>query len=204
MATSCYIVGDKDSNECILVDPASEGDRILAVLERMDLTVTTIVATHGHPDHVGAVAFLKEKTGAPFAMHSSDVPLVKEWSAMFGYMMLDYRMPPDPDVELAEGSVVQAGGMSLSVIETPGHTPGGVCLYGHGILLSGDTLFQMGMGRYDLPGGDGKALVESIHARLFPLPDETQVLPGHGDGSTIGWEREHNPFVRGGLLDDVI
>ena len=204
MATNCYLVGDEGTQECIVVDPAAEGDHILAVLERMELTVVMIVATHGHPDHTGAVAFLKDATGAPFAMHPHDVPLVKEWSDLFGSMIPDYRQSPAPDVELHEGDTVQVGGVSLSVIETPGHTPGGVCLYGHDILLAGDTLFQMGIGRYDLPGGDGQALLESIRTRLFTLPDETQVLPGHGDVSTIGWERQHNPFLQGGLPDNMI
>jgi glyoxylase-like metal-dependent hydrolase (beta-lactamase superfamily II) len=200
MATNAYLVGDDEKRECFVVDPGAEGERILAVLKRMGLALRMIVATHGHPDHVGAVAFLKEATGAPFGINPRDVPLLEEWGAMFGHGVLSgYRDPPHPDVELAEGDAIQAGDVALSVIETPGHTPGGISLYGHGILLCGDTLFNAGIGRCDLPGGDGHLLLESIRTRLLALPGDTKALPGHGDATTIGWERDHNPFLRGGL-----
>lgn len=204
MATNCYIVGDDETKECIVVDPASEAERVLAVLEKLGLKATLIAVTHGHPDHTGAVVPLLKATGAPFAMHPADVPYLPEWGSMFGFMIPGFQDPPSPDVELTKGSVVKAGGLSFAVIETPGHTPGGICLHNEGVLLSGDTLFQAGIGRYDLPGGDGSTLLESIRTRLFILPDEVDVFPGHGEATNIGWEKRHNPFMQGGLLEDVI
>jgi glyoxylase-like metal-dependent hydrolase (beta-lactamase superfamily II) len=204
MATNCYIVGDDEAKECIVVDPASEAERILAVLEKLGLKATLVAVTHGHPDHTGAVVPLLKATGAPFAMHPADVPYLPEWGSMFGFMIPDFQDPPSPDVELTEGAMVKVGSLSFAVIETPGHTPGGICLYGEGVLLSGDTLFQAGIGRYDLPGGDGRRLLESIRTQLFTLPDETEAFPGHGEATTIGWEKRHNPFTQGGLPEDVI
>jgi glyoxylase-like metal-dependent hydrolase (beta-lactamase superfamily II) len=121
--------------------------------------------------------------------------MIAEWSDLFGFMIPDYREPPVPDVELVEGTRVQVGGVAFDIIETPGHTPGGICLYGRGVLLSGDTLFRSGIGRYDLPGGDGQQLLDSIHNRLLVLPDDTRVYPGHGEPTTIGWEKCNNPFL---------
>ena len=197
LSTNAYLVGDDSRGECIVVDPASEGQRILDEMARLRLRAKLIVATHGHADHVGAVAFLKEATGVPFAMHSRDVSLATESGVTFGREMIPgYRDSPAPDMELKEGDDVEVGEFTFRVLETPGHTPGGVSLYGHGVLLSGDTLFQGGIGRYDLPGGDGAQLLQSIRSKLLDLPDDTQVLPGHGPPTTIGWERRYNPFLQ--------
>ena len=199
LATNAYLVGDDLRGECIVVDPASQGQRILDEMTRLRLRAKLILATHGHADHVGAVAFLKEATGALFAMHPRDVSLVNESGVMFGHGVIPgYRDPPTPDIELKEGDDIEVGEFTFRVLETPGHTPGGVSLYGHGVLLSGDTLFQEGIGRYDLPGGDGPRLLDSIRTRLLDLPDDTQVLPGHGPSTTIGWERRYNPFLQAG------
>ncbi len=197
LVENVYIVGWKASGECMVVDAGAEAERILHEVELLGLKVKLIVNTHGHGDHTAAVAGIQEATSAPFAIHEADVPLLKGSASWISQAIADYQPPPDPDRLLSEGDTVEVGGLSFSVLETPGHTPGGISLYGHGVVLTGDTLFQGSIGRYDLPGGDGRQLLESISAKLLTLPEETVVLPGHGMESTIGEEKRSNPFLRG-------
>ncbi len=140
---------------------------------------------------------MKEGTGAPYAIHDKDIPLLKgAATSSIVDMIPGFSPPPDPDMKLKDGDVVEAGSLSFKVLETPGHTPGGICLYGHDTLFTGDTLFQGSIGRFDSPGGDGQQLLNSIFGALVPLPDDTRVLPGHGSETTIGEEKRFNPFLK--------
>ena len=191
-----YIVGSQVTGECMVVDPGSQPERIMYEVENLALTVKLIVNTHGHGDHTSAVAGVKEATGAPYAIHEADLGLLSnsEWVRQ---AIPDYKAPPEPDRYLLEGDELSVGEHRFQVVETPGHTQGGICIYGNGMVFTGDTLFQNSIGRYDLEGGDGGQLMVSIFSKLLTLRDETIVLPGHGEQSTIGEEKQSNPFLQG-------
>ena len=195
-ATNCYIIAPSEGKEAVVVDPGAEAERILSEVKAMGLEVGLILSTHGHGDHTGAVAWLKEATGAPYALHSKDIPLLSQ-AGVARAMTPDFRDPPEPDRLLKGGDTVPVGEEGLLVLETPGHTPGGVCLYGGGAVFTGDTLFQGSVGRTDFPGGSHGVLISSILSKLMVLPEETVVCPGHGPQTTIGDERRWNPFLGG-------
>jgi hydroxyacylglutathione hydrolase len=198
LETNCWIVSNGFGGPAIVIDPAEDSARIVAELG--DRIVAAVVLTHGHFDHLGAVKALVAHTGAPLLVHAEDAQSITtpvgSGGAAFGF---DATAPP-PDRLLRDGDVVDAGDLRLSVLHTPGHTPGGICLFGDGgesqppQLFSGDTLFAGSVGRTDFPGGDGRALSLSIARKLAPLPPETVVHPGHGPDTTIGRERRLNPF----------
>jgi len=194
---NCFIAGCAETKEAMVVDPGDDAPEILAALERNDLTAKLIVLTHEHIDHIGAVESVREATKAPVAMHTVayDGTAGQSQTAMLWLGRPLPRMNP-PEVFLDEGQEVQVGKLQFRVLFCPGHTPGHICLYGEGVLFSGDVLFQLSIGRFDLPGGDGPQLLRSIRDKLWPLPDETLVLPGHGPATTIGQEKEHNPFLK--------
>ena len=197
-----YVVADEESKECIIVDPGAEPDRILSEIDKLGLRVKLIVNTHAHVDHVGAVATVKKRTGALYGIHNKDIPLLKEAaSSSIVHMISGFVPPPEPDIELVSGAIIRAGSLMFNVLETPGHTPGGLCFYGHDTVFTGDTLFQGSIGRFDFVGGDGRQLITSIFQELMPLPDETRVLPGHGSETTIGEERQSNPFLNDSGID---
>ena len=186
-ASNCYIVGSDSSKEGILIDAGDEADKILSNVEELELKIKYLVLTHGHIDHIGALEKVREATGALVAVHTDDARFIQE--------QLPNVAPPDKllnggdNIDFAEGSFL--------VIHTPGHSPGSICLLGHGVLFSGDTLFNYGIGRYDTPGGSYAQIMNSIHAKLMVLPSETVVYPGHGPETTIGDEHQGNPFLRG-------
>jgi glyoxylase-like metal-dependent hydrolase (beta-lactamase superfamily II) len=201
---NCSILGDEASGEAIVVDPGDEIPRILAVLQRHKLTVKQILITHAHIDHIAGAARLQALTGAPVLYNQNDLPLVKMMAVQAGWLGIQTPEVRPPDDTLDEGKVISIGAVSNgppalsgSILHTPGHTQGSVCLYlpEQNLLLAGDTLFAGSVGRTDLPGGDGPMLLRSIHSKLLPLPDETVVLPGHGPKTTIGDERLSNPFL---------
>ncbi len=194
LAVNCYIVGDEATREAMVIDPAAEAGVILRSIEELGLKIKSIVLTHGHPDHVAALKEVKEATGAEIAVHTGDAEYHRQQALalLFGLFCPD---PPPPDRLLRDGDSLDIGGLHFQVMHTPGHTPGGICLLGHGVLFSGDTLFNYGIGRYDLPGGDYALLMNSLRATLMSLPDETIVYPGHGPKTTIGAERRDNPFL---------
>jgi hydroxyacylglutathione hydrolase len=191
--TNCYIVGD-DNLTGMVIDPGDDAPGILARIKAMKLNIKDIVLTHGHMDHAGALAVVQKATGAAVAAHPADLSQLKDGSfaAIFG---LNYPAPPDSDLTLADGQEIKAGNIKFTVLHTPGHTQGGICLLGEGVVFTGDTLFNSGIGRTDLPGGNYQQLLHSIRTKLLNLDDRIKVYPGHGLPTTIGQERRTNPFL---------
>lgn len=196
LGVNCYIVGDDKTREAIVVDPGGNARDILDTLRREQLQCVAIVNTHAHFDHIIALTEVRERTGAPFMLHVDEAKVLASASLgakMFGFAMVQ---PKPAERLLRDGDAVRFGDVSLKILHTPGHTPGGICLLGDGWVISGDTLFQAGIGRTDLPGGDYATLMASIRDKLLTLPDAMVVYPGHGDSTTIGEERQLNPFLR--------
>ena len=193
-ASNCYIVGSEANKEGAIIDPGADAEEILKNVKKLGLNIKFIVLTHGHIDHTGALKEVKEATGAEVAIHTEEAESLQERSlaTMFG---LSYSPPSPPDRLLKGGDSIDIGGLHFLVLHTPGHSPGGICLLGEGVVFSGDTLFNYGIGRYDFPGSSGSQLMNSIHTKLMVLPDNTIVYPGHGPDTTIGTERRGNPFL---------
>jgi glyoxylase-like metal-dependent hydrolase (beta-lactamase superfamily II) len=196
---NCSILGDETSREAIVVDPGDDIPAIQRVLDRHGLMVKQIVITHAHIDHIAGAQQLKKLTGAPVLYNQNDLPLVKmmdEQATWLGMATAPEVLPPD--VSITDGQTVGVQGISGVVLHTPGHTQGSSCLYlpEQSVLLAGDTLFAGSVGRTDLPGGDTRQLIRSIHDCLLTLPDDVSVVPGHGPSTTIGEERVMNPFLQ--------
>ena len=196
---NCSVVGDEQTKEAIVIDPGDDIEDVMAIVQRNGLTVKQIVVTHAHIDHVGGAMKLKKSTGAPILMNQNDYALLK---------MLDVQATwigmPSPGAVTIDGSVstgdkVTAGGLVADVLHTPGHTEGSICLHfaPEKKLIAGDTLFAGSIGRTDLPGGSYEKIIQSLQGPVMALPDETIVVPGHGPLTTIGQERESNPFLVG-------
>jgi hydroxyacylglutathione hydrolase len=195
---NCSILGDESSGEAIVVDPGDEIQRIRQILERHHLTVKQIIITHAHIDHIAGAAKLKALTGAPVLYNPNDLPLVKMMDMQAGWLGIPTPEVQPPDDALEDGRVISITGLSGQILHTPGHTEGSVCLHipEQNLLIAGDTLFAGSVGRTDLPGGDGRTLIRSIHSKLMTLPEETIVVPGHGPNTTIGGEKENNPILQ--------
>jgi len=211
---NCSILADAETREAIVVDPGDEVDFILETLRRDDLKVRTIVSTHTHIDHVGGLAKLHRATGAPVLIHRDDLPLYTTLETQAQWIGVPTPEMVKFDEFLKEGDTLRWGAFAARILHTPGHTPGSICLvvepdtapaahvahaHRHAPsarrLLAGDTLFQGSIGRTDLPGGSYPQIIRSIHEKLLVLPDEMLVIPGHGEATSIGEEREHNPFL---------
>lgn len=189
--SNCYIVGPDSGSEGLVIDAGAEPGEIMVAIRKMRLTIKYIVATHGHMDHVGAVSEVKKATGSAFAIHEADAGFLSRRGFLFGGIGAGIQ----PDLLLHGGELIRAGGLVFKVVHTPGHSPGGICLVGDGVIFSGDTLFRNSIGRYDFPGASGHQLLDSIRNKLLSLPDETVVYPGHGPQTTVGEERKNNPFL---------
>ena len=195
LQVNCFIASCSKTKEAVVIDPGEEGERILHVAEKEDLKIRKVVNTHGHFDHIGANLHIVEKTGAELMIHADDLPLLQNARNHAEVYGLSVNASPEPDRLLEQGDTFQVGELSFRVFHVPGHSPGGICLLTEGHLFVGDVLFSGSIGRTDLPGGDFDSLVEGVRERLFALPDETIVHPGHGPDTTIGRERQINPFV---------
>ena len=196
LACNCYVIGDPQTREAIVVDPGGDASELAALLAADQLRVVQIVATHAHFDHLIAAQELRMLTGAPFRLHASDGGLL-DWYLESGRLFLGVELPPPPELDatLDEGDTLKAGALELEVLHTPGHSPGSISLVGPDHVFSGDTLFASSIGRSDLPGGDDALLRKMIRGKLFELGDGVIVHPGHGPATTIGAERRSNPFV---------
>jgi glyoxylase-like metal-dependent hydrolase (beta-lactamase superfamily II) len=200
LACNCSILGDESTGEAVVIDPGDDIEQVQKILAKHCLRVKYIVATHAHIDHVGGIEKLKQATGAAVLMHQSDLPLYQNLAMQAEWLGVEAPGVTDVDQFLKEGDSLRCGTLSLEVLHTPGHSPGSLSLHLPGEnqrILSGDTLFQGSIGRTDLWGGSFDEILRSIRHRLLIFPDQTPVFPGHGAPTTIGEERERNPFLRG-------
>ncbi len=195
---NCYLIGSPETSEAALVDPGEEAGMFLRRLEHEELELKQIWLTHGHVDHVDGVQQVVRETGAEVYLHPEDRMLYDNYEAQrakYGLSVVD--SPPPPDHDLGHGNELNVGDFTFTVRHVPGHSKGGVAFVGHGVVFSGDALFTGSIGRTDLPGGDTDTLLTSIREQLLSLPDDTIVYPGHGPETTIGTERDSNPFLSG-------
>jgi glyoxylase-like metal-dependent hydrolase (beta-lactamase superfamily II) len=195
---NCTLLGDETTGEAMVIDPGDNIPQILSRLAKHGLTLKQIVITHAHIDHVGGALKLKQQTGAPILLNQQDLPLLEMMDMQAGWLGVQTPEVAPPDASAEDHLVVGLGNYPAQVLHTPGHTPGSICLHfaPQKLLIAGDTLFAGSIGRTDLPGGDFKTIIRSIRDRLLPLPEDTRVIPGHGSVTTIGEERESNPFLQ--------
>jgi glyoxylase-like metal-dependent hydrolase (beta-lactamase superfamily II) len=197
MGVCCYIISCEQTKKAAIIDPGGDEEKILAACKKENLEVEYIIATHGHPDHVCGNGVIQEQTGAKIIMHRADAEFFSQPDTQEYFSMLGLAESPPPDILVKEGDTITLGEESLTVIHTPGHTPGGMCLYNAPDCFTGDTLFVGGVGRTDFPGGSMQELSNAIRNKLLTLPPDTIVWPGHGYGgskSTIGEEARSNPY----------
>jgi len=194
---NCSIFGDEASREAIVIDPGDNIEEVLEVLKRHALRVKAIIITHAHIDHIGGAAKLKAATGAPVYMNANDQDLYDHLDIQASWLGMNTPERTTIDMPAREGDALKLGEAEFQVIETPGHTQGSISLWipRENKLIAGDTLFRDSIGRTDLPGGDGRQILRSIHDKLLTLPEEAAVIPGHGPLTTIGREKERNPFL---------
>ena len=196
---NCSVFGDEQTREGLVVDPGDDIEGVLEIVRRHGLTVKAIVITHAHIDHIGGAQKLKQATGAPVYMNSNDTELQNMLDVQASWLGMRPVAPVEIDAAAKDGDRLMVGTSEVHVLHTPGHTQGSISLWmpSEGKLVAGDTLFRDSIGRTDLPGGDGRQILRSIHEKLMPLPGETVVIPGHGANTTIAREKAMNPFLRG-------
>ena len=194
---NCSIIGDETTHEAMVIDPGDEIEDVLAIIRKHNLQVRQIIVTHAHIDHVGGAMKLRAATGAPILLNQNDYALLKMLDVQAAWIGVPNPGKVEIDHSVSDGEILSAGSLSARVIETPGHTEGSICLYfsAEKKLIAGDTLFAGSIGRTDLPGGSFEKIIRSLHGAVLALPDETVVVPGHGPLTTIGEERESNPFL---------
>ncbi len=196
LAVNCYIIASGTTHEAAIIDPGDDAGKITAALQKDNLKLKYIILTHAHFDHAGAARELQDETGAQVMVHENDALLLKNTAAQAALFGMQTASPPKPDYFLKGGDGIKIGDVEMEVIETPGHTPGGISLYVKDakVVFTGDTLFWGSIGRTDLPGGDFNTIIHSLKDKLGRLPDDTKVYPGHGDDTTIGLEKRQNPY----------
>ena len=197
-AANCYIVGSTSTKQGIIIDPGADAETILRTVQQTGLSISIIVITHAHMDHVGALREVQQKTNAQFAIHEAEKGFIfsTPMRMLTSLGVSPVKSPPRPDRLLKDGDLIDLGDLHFEVLYTPGHSSGGICLLGHGVVFSGDTLFKLGIGRTDFPGMSHERLMKSIREKLMVLPDATVVYPGHGPPTNIGDERRGNPFLQ--------
>jgi hydroxyacylglutathione hydrolase len=199
LAVMAYVIGDEETGEALVIDPAADTSEICTLAEKNRLKIKTIVNTHGHVDHISGNLDMKKRTDGNIVIHEADADLLTSTPAAY-LRMFGAKPSPPADMTVREGDVITVGSLSLKVIHTPGHSPGSMSLYMDGMVFTGDTLFVGAVGRTDLPGGSWPVMFRSIMEKLATLPEDTKVFPGHNYGvsptSTIGYEKRHNPFLR--------
>jgi hydroxyacylglutathione hydrolase len=195
---NCSIIGDETSREAMVIDPGDEIQSILALVSKHNLQVKQIVITHAHIDHVGGAMKLRAATGAPILLNQNDYELLKMLDLQAQWVGMRPPGKVEIDQNIGQADTLKAGSLAANVILTPGHTEGSICLYfpAEKKVIAGDTLFAGSIGRTDLPGGSFEKIIDSLHEKLLALPDDTVVIPGHGPLTTIGEERENNPFLK--------
>jgi len=193
---NCYIVGDENSGKGVVIDPGDEVDRILSRIKEHSLHVELILNTHGHFDHVGGNKKLKEATGAKIAIHPDDAHYLDKLSQSAAVWGMSAEDSPPPDLLLSDGQILEVGGLKFKVLHTPGHSPGSVSFLidDAQIVFTGDLIFAGSIGRTDFPGGDYNALIQSVRKKIFPIGDDYRILSGHGPATTVGHEKQYNPF----------
>ena len=196
LEVNCYILGCEDTKEAAIIDPGDNADEIISNIEKEGLNPKFIINTHAHFDHIGGVKVIQDHFKIDFILHEGDLFLVENASEQATAFGLKPISKPEVNKNVTNGEKVILGNKSITVIHTPGHSPGGVCYYSGNNVFVGDTLFAGSIGRTDLPGGSYDTLINSIKENLFPLGDSTIVYPGHGPSTTIGNEKEHNPFLK--------
>jgi glyoxylase-like metal-dependent hydrolase (beta-lactamase superfamily II) len=196
LQSNSYLVVDEGSRRAAVIDPGMESETVLDAVRRDALQLDTVIITHGHFDHVFSSALFKAETGAQVVMHPDDLPLLEEVPETARFFGFKAPVQPKPDKLVREGDVISVGSLALRVLETPGHTPGGISLHLDNAVFVGDTLFAGSVGRTDLTGGSLEVLLHSIGSKLLTLPDRTVVYPGHGPATSIGAERRDNPFLQ--------
>jgi len=195
---NCSVIGDETCGEAMVIDPGDDIQDVLALIAKHNLQVKQIVITHAHIDHVGGAMKLRAATGAPILLNQNDYALLKMLDMQAAWVGMASPGKVEIDHSVAQADRVKTGSLEAQVIHTPGHTEGSVCLYfpAQKKLIAGDTLFAGSIGRTDLPGGSFEKIIDSLHEKVLALPDETVVVPGHGPLTTIGEERESNPFLK--------
>jgi hydroxyacylglutathione hydrolase len=192
LQVNCHIIGDEKNGKAMLVDPGGNAGEIMSVVNKNSLTVEYIAITHGHFDHIGAIGTIRDKTGAKVLLHRAELEVYSASPGLAQYFGMGINTPPVPDQFVQDGDTISVGTLNFKVMHMPGHSPGGIALYGEGVVLTGDTLFAGSIGRTDLPGSEGALIWKSL-GRLITLPEDTVVLCGHGPSSTIGREKRENP-----------